>query len=363
MTLRLAYNLFTQKPKGELQDFQNWTKMTKPGQGDDFYRMNGAGEMLVYSAADFEDFLEPRPDMPSVMEAELKAVIHHLVENRWPFRLHATYDETITRALNVYEEVNREIPFAGLHWFFDHCETISDRNIERIKALGGGIAIQHRMAFQGEYFVDRYGPKQAQRTPPIRRMLELGVPVGAGTDATRVASYNPFIALYWLITGKTVGGTALYPESNRLERMEALRLYTVGSSWFSSDEGKKGSIAAGQLADLAVLSADYFSIPEEEIKRLESVLTIVGGKVVYAAREFSKIAPPPLPVSPDWTPVKHYDGYNRLVAAQARNANAAVVHAKHALTHDHVGAIAAKANRWVLGESGLWSLSCDCFAF
>jgi predicted amidohydrolase YtcJ len=363
MTLRLAYNLFTQKPKGELQDFQNWTKMTKPGQGDDFYRMNGAGEMLVYSAADFEDFLEPRPDMPSVMEAELKAVVHHLVENRWPFRLHATYDETITRALNVYEEVNREIPFAGLHWFFDHCETISDRNIERIKALGGGIAIQHRMAFQGEYFVDRYGPKQAQRTPPIRRMLELGVPVGAGTDATRVASYNPFIALYWLITGKTVGGTALYPENNRLERMEALRLYTVGSSWFSSDEGKKGSIAAGQLADLAVLSADYFSIPEEEIKRLESVLTIVGGKVVYAAREFSKIAPPPLPVSPDWTPVKHYDGYNRLVAAQARNANAAVVHAKHALTHDHVGAIAAKANRWVLGESGLWSLSCDCFAF
>ena len=263
MTLRLAYNLFTQKPKEELADFRQWTQLTKPGAGDDFYRMNGAGEMLVYSAADFEDFLEPRPDMPPVMESELKAVIRHLVENRWPFRLHATYDETITRALNVYEEVNREIPFAGLHWFFDHCETISDRNIERIKALGGGIAIQHRMAFQGEYFVDRYGAKQAERTPPIRRMLELGVPVGAGTDATRVASYNPFVALYWLVTGKTVGGTALYPESNRLERMEALRLYTVGSSWFSSEEGKKGSIAPGQLADLAVLSSDYFSIPEE----------------------------------------------------------------------------------------------------
>ena len=198
--MRLAYNLFTQKPKQELADFRQWTQMTKPGAGDDFYRMNGAGEMLVYSAADFEDFLEPRPDMPPVMESELKAVIRHLVENRWPFRLHATYDETITRALNVYEEINREVPFGGLHWFFDHCETISDRNIERIKALGGGIAIQHRMAFQGEYFVDRYGANQAQRTPPIRRMLELGVPVGAGTDATRVASYNPFVALYWLIT-------------------------------------------------------------------------------------------------------------------------------------------------------------------
>jgi len=363
MTLRLAYNLFTQKPKEELADFRQWTQVTKPGAGDDFYRMNGAGEMLVYSAADFEDFLEPRSDMPPAMESELKAVIRHLVENRWPFRLHATYDETITRALNVYEEVNRDVPFAGLHWFFDHCETISDRNIERIKALGGGIAVQHRMAFQGEYFVDRYGAKQAERTPPIRRMLELGIPIGAGTDATRVASYNPFVALYWLITGKTVGGTALYPESNRLERMEALRLYTVGSSWFSSEEGKKGSIVPGQLADLAVLSSDYFSIPEEEIKRLESVLTIVGGKVVYAVKDFSKLAPPPLPVSPDWSPVKYYDGYAPSNVAQALGAQTDTAHARRALPHDRVDAVAAKARRWIYGESGLWTLGCDCFAF
>src|ERR1700740_3521321 len=122
----------------------------------------------------------PRPDMFPVMENELRAVIRHLVENRWPFRLHATYNETIERALNVYEEVHREIPFDGLHWFFDHCETISDHNIERVKALGGGIAIQNRMAFQGEYFVERYGAQQAKRTPPIRRMLEMGVPIGAG---------------------------------------------------------------------------------------------------------------------------------------------------------------------------------------
>ena len=297
MTVRLAYNLFTQRPKQELADFKQWTHMTKPGDGDDFYRVNGAGEMLVYSAADFEDILEPRPDMAPVMESEIKAVVRHLVENRWPFRLHTTYDETIGRALNVYEEINREIPFNGLHWFFDHCETISDRNIERIKALGGGIAVQNRMAFQGEYFVERYGAKQAERTPPIRRMLELGVPVGAGTDATRVSSYNPWLSLYWLVTGKTVGGLALYPENNRFERMEALRLYTVGSSWFSSDDGKKGSIVLGQLADLAVLSADYFAVPEEQIKQIESVLTIVGGKMVYAAEEFSRLAPPELPVS------------------------------------------------------------------
>src|ERR1700732_3835688 len=204
LSLRLAYNLFTQKPKQELADFQRWTKMTKPGDGDDFYRVNGAGEMLVFTAADFEDILVPRPDMLPIMESELKGVIRHLVENRWPFRIHTTYNETIERALNVYEEVNREIPFNGLHWFFDHCETITDRNIERVKALGGGIAVQNRMAFQGEYFVERYGAQQAERTPPIRRMLEMGVPVGAGTDATRVSSYNPYLSLYWLVTGRTV---------------------------------------------------------------------------------------------------------------------------------------------------------------
>src|SRR6476619_4998406 len=309
LTLRFAANLFTQHPKEELADFQNWTRMTKPGAGDDFYRVNGAGEMLVFSAADFEDFLQVRPDMQPVMESELKAVIRHLAANRWPFRLHATYDESITRALNVYEEVNREIPFDGLHWFFDHCETISDRNIERVKALGGGIAVQNRMAFQGEYFVERYGSEQARGTPPIRRMLELGVPVGAGTDATRVSSYNPYLSLYWLVTGNTVGGLRLYPEGNRLDRSEALKLYTMGSSWFSTEDGKKGALAPGQLADLAVLSADYFSVPEEEIKHLESVLTIVGGKVVYATDEFSKLAPPALPVSPNWSPVKQYGGY------------------------------------------------------
>src|SRR5208282_1573204 len=295
--------------------------------------------MLVYSAADFEDFLEPRPEMPNLMEVELKPVIRHLAENRWPFRLHATYNETITRALNVYEEVNREVPFDGLHWFFDHCETISDRNMERVKALGGGIAVQDRMAFQGEYFVARYGKTQAQRTPPIRRMLELGVPVGAGTDATRVSSYNPFVALYWLITGRTVGGTALYPESNRLDRAEALRLYTVGSSWFSSEESKKGSLLPGQLADLSVLSADYFSIPEEQIKHLESVLTIVGGRVVFAAAEFERIGPPPLPVSPGWSPVKIYGGYARTHSPQP--------HARHQAC-DRVHARGSKEHRWVL---------------
>lgn len=190
LTVRIAYNLFTQKPKEELADFKNWTGSVKYGQGSDFFRHNGAGEMLVFSAADFEDFLEPRPDLPQTMEQELEPVVRHLVEQRWPFRLHATYDESISRMLDVFEKVDRDIPFNGLPWFFDHAETITPRNIERVRALGGGIAIQDRMAFQGEYFVDRYGAKAAEATPPIQRMLAEGVPVGAGTAASVSASIS-----------------------------------------------------------------------------------------------------------------------------------------------------------------------------
>src|SRR5437870_7654110 len=207
MTVRIAYNLFTQRPKQEFDDFAKWVTMTRPGAGSDFYRMNGAGEMLVFSAADFEDFLEPRPDLAASLEQELTRVVRLLVEQRWPFRLHATYDESIGRFLDVFEVVNREIPFAGLRWFFDHAEPVTARDLERIKALNGGIAIQHRMAYQGEYFIDRYGAQAAGQTPPVKKMLQMGIPVGAGTDATRVASYNPWVSLYWMVAGKTVGGT------------------------------------------------------------------------------------------------------------------------------------------------------------
>jgi predicted amidohydrolase YtcJ len=354
LTVRIAYNLFTQKPKGELADFQRWTAQVEPGQGDDLYRMNGAGEMLVYSAADFEDFLEPRPDLPRELEGELEAVVRHLAEKRWPFRLHATYEESIVRALDVFERVNRDVPLQGLRWFFDHAETITDKSLERVRALGGGIAIQHRMAYQGEYFVERYGSKAAERTPPIRRMLELGIPVGAGTDATRVASYNPFVSLHWLVTGKTVGGTPLYPAANLLDRSAALRLYTAGSAWFSGEDSKKGAIAEGQLADLAVLTADYFAIPEEQIPNLQSVLTMVGGRVVHGAGDFLKLAPPLPPASPSWSPVRAYGGYAPAPAApRDRGAMEKFV--------ERVRAGAAALQRPPRGAFG--AEGCDCFAF
>lgn len=358
MTVRVAYNLFTQNPKGETEDFSRWVNMTSPGKGSNYYRMNGAGEMLVFSAADFEDFLEPRPDLSSSMEGELERVVRLLVEHRWPFRLHATYDESIARFLDVFERVNREIPFGGLHWFFDHAETVTERNLERIKALSGGIAIQHRMAYQGEYFLNRYGADAAAQTPPITKMLSMGIPIGAGTDATRVASYNPWVSLYWLVSGRTVGGRELYPEENRVDRATALRLYTQGSAWMSGEEEVKGCICVGQLADLVVLKDDFFSVPEPEIKNLQSVLTIVGGNVVYGAGPFQEIGPAPLPVSPDWSPVANYGGYydpQRQHSLQSKGLQRLV--SGHELLHRWV-----KPNVRTL-EEPFWGTGCSCWAF
>jgi predicted amidohydrolase YtcJ len=302
------------------------------------------------------------------LEDELKGVVSLLAANKWPFRLHATYDESITRFLNVFEEVNRDVPFKGLNWFFDHCETISGKNLERIKALGGGIAIQHRMAYQGEYFMARYGKQAAAHTPPVRRMLDLGIPVGAGTDATRVASYNPWVSLYWLVTGKTVGGVAMYPDKNRLTREAALRLYTQGSSWFSSESGKKGTIAAGQLADLVVLTDDFFSVPEEEIKNIESVLTIVGGKIVHAADSFAPLAPPAVPVLPEWSPVKVFGGYGASLDL-AKAVRAGVPVHQHTADCNSHGCAQALQQLFAAAETagnpyaGFFGLGCDCFAF
>jgi predicted amidohydrolase YtcJ len=348
LTLRIAYNLFPQRPGRETEEFSRWADLVRPGEGDGFYRMNGAGEMLVFSAADFENFLEPRPELSADLEGDLHEVVRLLVEKRWPFRLHATYDESISRFLDVFEAVNRDIPFAGLRWWFDHAETISPRNLERTRALTGAIAVQHRMAYQGEHFVSRHGRDAAAHSPPLRRMLQMGIPVGGGTDATRVASYNPWVALYWLVTGRTVGGTVLYPDANRLSREEALRLFTAGSAWFSGEEDEKGTIAEGKLADLTVLSADYFAVAEEEIRSIESIVTIVGGTVVHATAELSRLAPALPPVSPDWSPVARFGGYAS-GAAPGHSAGCG-------------GAAGPRGVHATLAKP-IWGAGCDCFVF
>jgi predicted amidohydrolase YtcJ len=335
LTLRVAYSLFAQKPGEELADYTRWLGMTSPGDGNDYLRVNGAGENLVWSAADFENFLQPRPDLRPVMEQELEAVTRKLAEAKWPWRIHSTYDESISRFLDIFERVHRDTPIDKLRWFIDHAETVSEKSLERIAALGGGVAVQHRMAYQGEYYIRRYGAEEVKRRPPVKKMLEMGIPVGAGTDGTRVASYHPWTCLWWLVTSKTVGGTVLHDEADRLSREQALQLYTKGSAWFSNEDDKKGTLEVGQFSDLAVLSDDYFSVEEDAIRGLQSVLTVVGGRVVYGDAEFKSLSPEMPKVSPDWSPVKRFGGYDNSKPTPP--------------THDHTPIMSADGRVWTAG--------------
>ncbi|TDS70976.1 amidohydrolase [Comamonas sp. JUb58] len=370
LTIRLAYNLFTQKPKEEKQDFLQWTQSVKYKQGNDYFRHNGAGEMLVFSAADFEDFRQPRPDMAPEMEGELEEVVRLLAQNRWPWRMHATYDETISRSLDVFEKVNQDVPLEGLNWFFDHCETISESSIERIAALGGGIAVQHRMAYQGEYFVERYGHGAAAATPPVAKMLEMGVNVSAGTDATRVASYNPWVGLSWLVTGKTVGGMQLTPQRNCLDRETALRMYTEKVTWFSNEVGKKGQIVEGQLADLMVPDRDFFACAESDIADTSALLTVVGGKVVWGAGDFARFDDRPIPLAmPDWSPVRRFGGYGAWGSQEgaplhnAARMAAACACANDCNVHGHQHATAWSSKLPIADLKSFWgALGCACWA-
>jgi predicted amidohydrolase YtcJ len=324
LSVRIGYYLFPQIPGQEAADFQRWAEEYQLGRNEATelehgFELRGGGETLAHSAGDWENFLADRPDLEARQAAgqdprgDLHEVATILVTHGWPMRQHATYGESIRLILDVFEQVAREQGRFAPRWAIDHAETIGEAELRRIQALGGAIAIQDRMAFAGEAFIERYGAEAARYAPPVRRMLDLGIPVGAGTDGTRVSSFNPWPSLAWLVSGRTVGGTQLFADDNRLSREEALRLFTVGSAWFTQEESVKGRIAPGQLADFCVLSEDYFSVPEERIDEIVSVLTVVGGRVVYAAKPFDRLdaglTPPPLPpVSPAWSPVARLGG-------------------------------------------------------
>ena len=318
MPIRLSYYLFPQNKGAEYAEFQEWMLNNKVGHNGEIhiahgYELEGGGEFLAWSAGDFENFLAPQPlleDRPTWRE-DLKRIIRLHVDNGWPFRIHATYGETIANMLDVIEEVNKETngKLASERWLFDHAETVTENQLKRIKALNGGIAIQARMAYAGEFFVERYGADKAKQAPPVKKIMEMGIPLGAGTDGTRVASYNPWPALYWLVSGKTVGGTRLSETSNLLSREEALCLYTKGSAWVSKEENVKGTLEKGMFADFTILSEDYFTIPEKQINNLKAVLTVVDGKVAFADNEYQSMNPQLPEIIPNWSPVKYYGGY------------------------------------------------------
>ncbi|WP_314242410.1 amidohydrolase [Streptomyces kutzneri] len=323
LSVRIGYHLFPQTAGQELADLARWTETVRPGDGDAWLRLNGAGENLTWAAADFENFSEPRPELGSY-EGEFEKAVRLLMENGWGFRLHATYDETIGRDLAVFEKLAADGLFpAGNRWLFDHAETVSAGNLERIVALGGGISVQNRMSFQGTAFAQRYGSAAAALAPPVADMLRHDLPVAAGTDATRVSSYNPWVALHWLVTGRTVGGAALRPAGQLVSREQALELYTLGGARVTGEEEHKGVLGEDRFADFAVLSHDYFAVAADDIPHIESLLTVAGGRIVYAAGEYEGLDEALPPVGPGWSPVAHFGGYQATPPPSASGARQA----------------------------------------
>lgn len=321
MPLRLSYFLFPQRPGKELTDFEAWGDQYSVDSNSaatvNGFVLRGGGELLAYKASDYENFLADRPDftLTDGWDKDLYEIVRYLVSARWPFRIHATYDESIRAMLDVFETIHRDEILAGkpgltgLRWSIDHAETITAETAQRVRRLDGSIALQGRMAYGGEYFLERYGRKATYQTPPLRTLMDLGIPLGLGTDGTRVSSYHPWSTLYWATEGKTVGGTRVLAKNNRLSRTEALTLYTRGSAYFSGEHQVKGRLTPGQYADFALLSEDYFTVDAERMRGIESLLTVTDGTTVYGAGPYSSLSPDLPALKPDWSPVHQFGGF------------------------------------------------------
>jgi predicted amidohydrolase YtcJ len=291
------------------------TAPISPGQNTDpgmahGHEYEGAGELLRIELHDHENFDRPAVVIdPDLMRKRIAEDVTKLVLRGIPFRMHMSYDENISPFLDALEEINSKTPLNGLRWSIEHAETISPANISRVKRLGGGIALDQKMALHADAFASTYSLAKAQETPRLRMLVDSGIPLAMTTDAFRAATFNPWIGISWMVTGKSVSGSEALSVANRLTREEALALWTTGPAWFAGHEREMGRIARGNLADFALLNKDYFAIAEDEIKTISSVLTVVDGRVVFGAQEFSDLAPKLSEVIPAWSPVKYFGGY------------------------------------------------------
>jgi len=282
LTVRVVYSLFAQRRGNELEDYQTVTQMLPMGFGDDWLRFNGIGENVAWGMYNNDTPTEAQKDA-------LVAVLRWAVSRGLTATFHWHNDRAVHHLLDVLERVNAETPVTNLRWSIAHLNDATPDNLRRMKALGVGWLMQNAMFFNGEAFLKARGNEAMRLTPPIMTALKMGLTIGGGTDAHRVMSYNPFVSLQWMVDGKTVGGMPTRDEEQLPSREEALRLYTLGSTWFTHDDSKRGSLETGKLADLAVLTKDYLTAPTDEIGGIESLLTMVGGRIVYAAGPYAQL--------------------------------------------------------------------------
>lgn len=347
LTLRVGYCLFAQQPGKELDNYRQWVTQVKPGQGDDFFRMMGAGEYMVWAAHDPPNFNKDVPVPPDSAEQQLAEGIKLVVSHGWPFRLHANYDVTAQRIMRAVETANRDVPVDKVRWSIDHGETLTPATLERMAKLGGAVAIQNRMSLDGDGFVAKWGKTAAEDAPPIGLIRKMGLPIYGGTDGNRASSHNPWVGIEWLVTGKTIGGTRLNADRNLVDRTEALRMYSAGGAWATSEEARKGTLEVGKWADLAILSADYLGVPDNKISAINAVLTVVGGRIVYGEGKYAALAPAAIKVAPDWLPIGAYPSYRTAALADGGRMLAA--------------SLIGEAMPTVTGQDGSsWTYGCPC---
>jgi hypothetical protein len=282
LPLRVVYSISAPRPGKELEDFQTYTRFLPMGTGDDWLRFNGIGECVTWGMYNNET--------PSEADKEaFYRVALWAAKEGMTLTVHWNNDPSVHHLLDVLERVNREIPLARLRWSIAHLHDASDASLQRMKALGVGWLMQDGLYFAAPIYIAERGPTQMSRTPPIVTALRLVLPVGGGTDANRVMIPDPFVSLRWMLDGRTVDGIATRGPKEIPSREQALRIYTQGSAWFAHDDVRRGRLMPGMLADLAVLSEDYFTVPISRIGQIHSLLTMVGGKVMYAAGVFSEL--------------------------------------------------------------------------
>src|SRR5215469_2258680 len=281
LTVRVTYTICGFNPPNEVEEYQKYLALMPMGFGDAMMHFNGIGEQIVWALNNVT-----RPDRGDL--DRLYQIARWAAARGYGITFHCSTDAAVDAILTVFERVDREISIKDLRWSIAHLNDASPASLRRMKALGMGWTMQDAMYFDGEDMERRVGAQAVRRMPPVETAREIGVPVGAGTDAHRVAAYNPFTALQWALDGKTVSGKALRGPKETPSRENALRAYTIGSAWFSHDDDKRGSLEAGKFADLAVLTKDYMTIPVDQIGGLESLLTMVGGRIVYAAGPLAK---------------------------------------------------------------------------
>ncbi len=290
LSIRLDYYVAPNDPGDEFEQLRMAAEEVKQLPSNDMFRFAGFAETLIRGTGDGDVLSNPKGfTVETEAKEKFRKLLRFFAEAGYNFHLHMTQDNTARQLLTVIEEVNRETPFARQRIAFAHLEDATPETIARIKKLGGGVSVQDRLVLTGERNVELWGQSKARNAPPLRTLIDSGVPLGAGTDAFRSGNYSPMLSLWWLITGKSVAGAPIRDPKQNVTRAEALRMYTMGSAWFTFAEKRKGSIEAGKLADLAVLNADYLTVPEDQIRSIESVLTMVGGRVVYAANPFTSL--------------------------------------------------------------------------